>query len=53
MITESCRVLSILMNFFYMARFMFMFLEAIYLYSMVGWIVKKVNRSFKLTIAAV
>ena len=35
--------MSILLNFFYLACFAFMLLEAIYLYSMVGWVVQRVN----------
>ncbi len=40
---EPCRIMSILLNFFYLACFAFMLLEAIYLYSMVGWVVQRVN----------
>lgn len=41
---EFCRILSILMNFFFLACFMFMFLESVYLYAMLGWVVKKVTK---------
>ena len=40
---EACRVLSLLMNYFFLTCFSFMFLEAIYLYSIVGWVVRKVT----------
>ena len=38
---EMCRFLSILIHFFHLACFTFMFLEALHLYSLVGWVVKK------------
>ena len=37
---ELCRVVSILVHYFYTTAFMFMALEAIHLYSLVTWVVK-------------
>ena len=38
---EICRIISILTHFFFLACFMFMFLEAIHVYAMVASVVHK------------
>ena len=38
---EMCKILSTLIHFFFLACFTFMFLEAIHLYALVGWVVKR------------
>ncbi|TRY77046.1 hypothetical protein TCAL_03852 [Tigriopus californicus] len=38
---EACRILSILIHFFFTACFVFMFLEAVHMYSMVAWVVHR------------
>ncbi len=37
----ACRILSILVHFFFTACFMFMFLEAVHVYAMVAYVVKR------------
>ena len=38
---EMCKILSTLIHFFFLACFTFMFFEAIHLYALVGWVVKR------------
>ena len=38
---EMCKIVSTLIHFFFLACFTFMFLEAIHLYALVGWVVKR------------
>ena len=38
---EVCRIISILTHFFFLACFMFMFLEALHVYAMVASVVHK------------
>lgn len=38
---EACRILSILIHFFFTACFLFMFLEAVHMYAMVAWVVHR------------
>ena len=35
-----CKLLSIMIHFFFLACFTFMFLESLHLYSLVGWVVQ-------------
>ena len=37
---SMCKLISILIHFFFLASFTFMFLESLHLYSLVGWVVK-------------
>ena len=39
--TSMCRLVSILIHFFYQTCFTFMFLESLHLYAWVGWVVKR------------
>ena len=38
---EICRIISILTHFFFLACFMFMFLEAVHVYALVAFVVPK------------
>ena len=38
-----CRIISILIHFFFTACFMFMLLESLHMYSLVAYVVKKVS----------